>query len=100
MTTADPAPEFSRLRFAFSPANIIVVCALALTCLGLTVLFSASAAFKTKLGVEVPYQYLGKQIFGVVVAAAFAFVASRVDLEKLRRHVWLIGGVALFLLLL
>ncbi len=97
---APEPPPRPRVRLGFDPATVIVVCAIALTSLGLTVLFSASAAFKNKQGVEVPYQYLSKQIVGVVVATALAFAVSRLDLERLRRHVWVIGGAALLLLLL
>ena len=44
-----------RARFIPNPAAIIVVCAIGLTILGLTVLFSASAAFK-----QGPFFYLSK----------------------------------------
>ena len=53
----DPAPAGSLV----SPATIIIVCALGLTFLGLTILFSASAWFK-----KGPYFYLNKQLIGVV----------------------------------
>ncbi|MGA3006899.1 MAG: hypothetical protein ABSE59_03305, partial [Opitutaceae bacterium] len=52
-----------RPRFMVNPVAIIVVCAVGLTILGLTILFSASAYFK-----EGPYFYLGKQLVGVVLA--------------------------------
>lgn len=90
-----PAAETARARFFLNPASIIVVCALALTFLGITILFSASAAFK-----QGPYFYLNKQLVGVVLAAAVCYVASRINLDVLRRYVWWIGGVALVLLLL
>jgi cell division protein FtsW len=72
---------------------IIVICAIALTCLGLTILFSASAAFK-----QGPYFYLGKQLAGVMAAAALCLVTSRLNLDYLRRYAWWIAG-ALFVLL-
>ena len=50
----------------------MVVCAIGLTSLGLSILFSASASFKTKQGVEVPYQYIQKQVLGVAAAALCA----------------------------
>ena len=74
---------------------VIVVCAIALTCLGLTILFSASTSLK---GGPVPY--LDKQVLGVIVALALAWVISRLDLDYLRRYTWWIGGAMLFLLLL
>ncbi len=89
-----------RARFLLNPATIIVVCAIGLTSLGLSILFSASASFKTKQGVEVPYQYLQKQLVGVAAAAAICFIASRINLDYLRRYAWWIGGVLLVLLVL
>ncbi len=89
-----------RARFLMNPATIIVVCALGLTSLGLSILFSASASFKTKQGVEVPYQYLQKQLLGVAAAAVICFIASRINLDYLRRYAWWIGGVLLVLLVL
>lgn len=92
----DPAGNRSLLN----PATVIVVCALGLTFLGLTILFSASASFKNKFGVAVPYQYLTKQIAGVVVAAALCFVMSRINLDYARRYAVWVGGALLVLLLL
>lgn len=97
---SDRPAEPPRARFILKPATIIVVCALGLTSLGLSILFSASASFKTKQGVEVPYQYLQKQLIGVAAAAAICFVASRINLDYLRRYAWWIGGALLLLLLL
>ena len=84
--SADPL----RARFTPSPAAVIVVCAVGLTILGLTVLFSASASFK-----QGPYYYLHKQVIGVVFAAVLCFVTSRIDLEFVRRYAVWIGGAAL-----
>jgi cell division protein FtsW len=89
------APEPPRGRFLLNPAMVIVVCAIALAFLGLTILFSASASYK-----QGPYFYLSKQVTGVVIATVLAFVVSRIDLENMRRYVWVIGGVSLLLLLL
>lgn len=89
------APDVHRGRFTFNPAAIIVVCAIGLVFLGLTILFSATVSFKGG-----PYSYLNKQIVGVVLATAAAFVVSRIDLEYARRHVWIVGGAALLALLL
>lgn len=89
-----------RPRFLMNPATIVVVCAIGLTSLGLSILFSASASFKTKQGVEVPYQYLQKQLVGVAAAAVICFIASRINLDYLRRYAGWIGGVLLVLLVL
>jgi cell division protein FtsW len=87
------AADSHRPRFTVNPVAIIVVCAVGLTILGLTILFSASAYFK-----EGPYFYLGKQVVGVVLAVALGWIASRVNLDYLRRFVWIIGGVTILLL--
>jgi cell division protein FtsW len=78
-----------------NPATIIIVCALGLTFLGLTILFSASAWFK-----KGPYFYLNKQLIGVVAAGVICFVMSRLNLDYVRRYAWWIGGGCLVLLAL
>lgn len=88
---ADPAHP----RFALTPAAIIVVCAIGLTILGLTVLFSASASFK-----QGPYFYLSKQLLGVAIATVAGFVVSRVNLDYARRYVIFVAVAALALLVL
>jgi cell division protein FtsW len=83
------------LRSIASPVAVIVVCAIGLTFLGLTILFSASVSLK-----QDPYFYLDKQVMGVVVAGLLCLVASRVNLDYARRaSVW-IGLLALVLLVL
>lgn len=89
------APDPVRGRFVVNPAAIIVVCAIALAALGITILFSATVAFK-----QGPYSYLNKQIVGLVLAAVTAVVVSRLNLENVRRHVWVVGGVSVFALIL
>jgi len=79
----------------FNPATIIIVCALGLTFLGLTILFSASAWFK-----QGPYFYLNKQLIGVAGAATICFIASRVNLDYARRYAWWIAGALGVLLVL
>jgi len=79
----------------FNPAAIIAVCALALTILGLTILFSASASFK-----QGPYYYLNKQLLGVGLAAFVCFVVSRINLDYARRHVLILAGITAVLLVL
>ncbi len=82
-----------------NPATIIVVCAVGLTLLGLTILFSASAWFvDRKSGVAIPYAYLTKQIVGVLAAGGLCYVFSRLNLDEVRRYAWWIGGFALLLL--
>jgi len=95
MTSIALAEEQPRGRFQINPAAVIVVCVIGLAILGLTILFSASASFK-----QGPYYYLYKQVIGVGLATVLAFVVSRVDLESLRKHVWIIGIVSLVALLL
>ncbi len=91
----DLPPPAPRARFVVNPVAIIVVCAIALTILGLTILFSASASYK-----QGPYFYLNKQLGGVAAAAVLCLVFSRVNLDYLRKHVWWIGGITLVLLAL
>jgi cell division protein FtsW len=83
----------SRPRFAIAPAHLIAVCAVALTILGLTILFSASVSYK-----QGPYYYLDKQLMGVGLAVAGCWLVSRLDLDHLRHYVWFIGAGALVLL--
>lgn len=132
----DQPAETPRARFILNPATIIVVCAIGLTTLGLSILFSASASFTKKVKVaapvaqgapagavaatdtsatvdknapaakpatevvEVPYQYLQKQIMGVFAAGVLCWVVSRINLDYLRRYSNWIGAVLLVLLVL
>jgi cell division protein FtsW len=91
----DPFAETPRARFALQPVSVIVVSAIALTILGLTVLFSASASMR-----QDPYFYLHKQLIGVVLAGVLCFVTSRLNLDYARRYAWWVGGVFLVLLAL
>lgn len=90
-----PAPVPGRARFLPTPVGVIVLCSVALTLLGLTVLFSASAPMR-----EGPYYYLSKQVAGVAAAVAAGFVASRLNLHFVRRYAWWIAGIMLLLLAL
>ncbi|HEY1849150.1 MAG TPA: FtsW/RodA/SpoVE family cell cycle protein, partial [Opitutaceae bacterium] len=78
-----------------NPVAVIVVCAVGLTLLGLTILFSASASLK-----QDPYFYLDKQVIGVLVAGLLCFVASRMNLDYARRASGWIAAAALLLLVL
>lgn len=82
-----------RFRFSITPATTITVCATMLTVLGLIVLFSA-----TNGSSQGPYFFLGKQIFGVTLAAVGCWLVSRLDFEEIRRYSWFIGAVALLML--
>lgn len=84
-----------RPRISISPAAIILVGAIALTILGLTVLFSASVSLK-----QDPYFYLNKQIVGVLLGAGLCLVMSRVDLDFARRLAFWIAAGSLLLLAL
>jgi len=76
-----------------SPAAVIVICAVGLTILGLTILFSASVGFA-----QGPYYYLLKQCVGVVLATLVCLVTSRINLNWLRRYVWVLAvGLGLLL---
>jgi cell division protein FtsW len=92
---SERSTEPFRARMLGGPVAVIVVCAVALTFLGLTILFSASVSLKLD-----PYFYLEKQVAGVVAAAVLCFVASRVNLDYARRASAWIAGIALLLLVL
>ena len=59
MASERPAEPF-RARSIANPVAVILVCAIGLTFLGLTILFSASVSLK-----QDPYFYLDKQVLGV-----------------------------------
>jgi cell division protein FtsW len=94
MASERPAESLS-IRSIASPVAVIVICAIGLTFLGLTILFSASVSLK-----QDPYFYLDKQVVGVVAAGLLCFVASRINLDYARRaSVW-VAVIALALLVL
>jgi cell division protein FtsW len=88
-------PSTRSFRSIASPVAVIVVCAIGLTCLGLTILFSASVSLK-----QDPYFYLDKQVVGVAAAGVLCFLASRINLDYARRASSWIAVAALFLLAL
>lgn len=94
MVRSAPASVPTRARFALTPAAVIVVCALALTILGLTILFSATVSFK-----QGPFSYLIKQVVGLGIAVFVAWVVSRLNLDFIRNYVWLLAGILLVLLI-
>ena len=87
--------EKGAARFLPDPVVVIVVCAIGLTILGLTILFSASASFK-----QGPYFYLNKQLLGIGGAIALCITTVKVNLDQLRKYVWYIFGALLFLVFL
>jgi cell division protein FtsW len=88
-------PRRGATRSVLNPVMIIVVCALGLTFLGLTILFSASVSFK-----QGPFYYLNKQLIGVALATVLCFVISRIDLDYARRYAWWVAGAFAVLLML
>lgn len=80
----------ARFHQFVNPASLILVCAAALTLLGITVLFSASQSFRTD-----PYFFVRKQITWLGAALLVGFIASRVNLEKLRNLTWWFVGIAM-----
>jgi cell division protein FtsW len=96
LTAATPSrpapPDWSGF---LHPAGVVLLCAVALTILGVTVLFSASASFTAD-----PYFYLKRQGAFALLAVVVGWTVSRVDLEYARRYAWIVGAVALLLLVL
>ena len=89
-----PTPAPARPA-AISPVTIIVVCALALSLLGLTVLFSASAPSSSG-----PFFYLRKQLLGFALATGACVFFARLNLDYVRRYAWHIAiGFAVLLTL-
>lgn len=90
MSSRTQVHESGRSRLVLNPASIIVVCAIALTFMGITILFSASASFK-----QGPYFYLNKQLIGIALAGGLCLAASRMNLDALRRYAVWIGAALL-----
>ncbi|HKB92408.1 MAG TPA: FtsW/RodA/SpoVE family cell cycle protein, partial [Opitutaceae bacterium] len=85
----NPGRDQPRWGFNVNPVTVILVCAAGLCVLGLTVLFSASA-YK-----QDPYAYLNKQLVWLALSVVVCFATSRLDLELVRRNVWVIAGICL-----
>ena len=85
----------ARLHQYVNPATLILVAAVALTVLGVTVLFSASMSIRTD-----PYFFVRRQICFVGAALLIGFLAARLNFERLRGLTWwLVGIVGIGLLL-
>ncbi len=97
MTTATltaPEPPQPRFSLQFHPVWVVLVCAVALSILGITILFSSTVS----KGAD-PYFFLKRQLIWIGVSVALGWVVSRIDLEHARRYAWIIAGVALVALL-
>ena len=93
-TTNAPEAPAPRLSLQFHPVWIVLVCAVALSILGLTILFSSTIA----KGAD-PLYFLKRQVIWLGVSVALGWVVSRVELEKARSYAWVIAGLALLALL-
>jgi cell division protein FtsW len=84
----EPVPP--RSPGLFQPAWIILICAVALSVLGMTILFSSTASLRAD-----PYFFLKRQVIWLGVAVAAGWLVSRLDLEYFRRYSWVIAGLSL-----
>ena len=69
---------------------MILLCVVALTTLGVIVLFSASVSFFE----ADPYFFVRRQVVWLLIAIGAGFVASRLNLESMRPMAWGVAGVA------
>jgi cell division protein FtsW len=92
-TATAPEPAAPRFALQFHPVWIVLVCAVALSILGLTILFSSTIA----KGVD-PSFFLKRQLIWLTVSVGIGWFVSRLDLEYARRYSWIIAGVALLAL--
>ncbi|MGA2051799.1 MAG: FtsW/RodA/SpoVE family cell cycle protein, partial [Opitutales bacterium] len=79
----------------FSSGTVVSVCAIALTLLGMVVLYSAGEG-TSRGGVF----YFDRQAIWFAVALGAGIVAAYTDLDALRRYTWVIAGIAVVLLVL
>ena len=80
--------------WSWNPTLIVFFCAFALSMLGLTVLFSASLPVNSNS----PYSIIGRQVTWVAVTLVVGMVLLKVNLETLRKLVWVGYGFGLALL--
>ncbi|MBL9216552.1 MAG: putative lipid II flippase FtsW [Opitutaceae bacterium] len=90
MSGSGSQPSFPRRPLAVTPANVIIVCVVALVSIGLAVLFSASSPIKGG-----PYAYLYKQFIFLALAIGAGWLVAIADLEQLRKFAWVASIVAL-----
>ncbi len=93
-TATAPEPAAPRFSLQFHPVWIVLICAVALSILGLTILFSSTIA----KGAD-PLFFLKRQLIWLAVSVVLGWVVSRIDLERARGFAWIIAGVALVALL-
>lgn len=67
-----------------NPATIVFLCAVALSILGITVLFSASVP----LDDNEPYRFIEKQAMWMGLTALVGLIVLKINLEWLRRYIW------------
>jgi cell division protein FtsW len=79
----------------FSSGTVVGVCAIALTLLGMVVLYSAGEG-TTRGGVF----YFDRQAIWFSVALGAGIVAAFMDMDVLRKYTWVIAGVAVALLVM
>jgi cell division protein FtsW len=89
------ADALARFHQIVNPASLILVCAVALTVLGVAVLFSASIAVGND-----PYYYVRRQVTWLGLALLAGFLAARLNLEKMRRFAWWIAAAVVIGLVL
>jgi len=80
----------TKWRAILSPASFIFLCAVALTTLGVIVLFSASVSFFE----NDPYYFVRRQVVWLMIAILAGFTVSRINLETFRPSAWIIGLAA------
>ena len=69
---------------ALNPAIVILTCSVALTVLGITILFSASLP----VDADAPYRIIEKQAIWIGITAFVGLLILKVDLEWARKFVW------------
>ena len=93
-STAPSASNAPRFSLQFHPVWIVLVCAVALSILGLTILFSSTIAKDAG-----PLFFLKRQLIWLAASVVVGWAVSRIDLEYARRYAWVIAGVSLVALL-
>lgn len=87
---SSPSAAVPRRPLTITPASVIVVCVVALVCIGLAVLFSASSPLKGG-----PYAFLYKQLIFLALAIGAGWLVAIADLEQLRKFAWVAAAIVL-----
>ena len=86
-------PKNSRRQVGYSgllnPATVILLCAMILSVLGITVLFSASLPVDE----GEPYRYLEKQALWMALTVVAGLIVFKLNLEWIRKFVWIGYGL-------